>query len=273
MKRALLVGINYIGTPYKLSGCINDIVNMEAFLRTIGYTEFIKYSDDTTDPTKLPTRNNILIGFLNLLKDAKAGDELWFHYSGHGTLQRDKNGDEVSGQDSCICPLDFPKAGFITDDIIRANLAVKVPVGVKLIIVLDACYSGTGADLRFKCDDSSYLKKSSKAPKAPKPPKVFNPNDWLIKQKITELKNYPLTSGNVFLISGCADTQTSADAYITNKWTGALTYCFLILLKSNPNYVWNTFLKDLNCFLKVSGYSQKPVLSCGNTKIINTKML
>ena len=267
MKRALLVGINYIGTPYKLSGCINDIVNMEAFLRTIGYTEFIKYSDDTTDPTKLPTRNNILIGFLNLLKDAKAGDELWFHYSGHGTLQRDKNGDEVSGQDSCICPLDFPKAGFITDDIIRANLAVKVPAGVKLIIILDACHSGTGADLRFKCDDSSYLKKKSKQPK------VFNPNDWLIKQKITELKNYPLTSGNVFLISGCSDTQTSADAYITNKWTGALTYCFLILLKSNPNYVWNTFLKDLNCFLKVSGYSQKPVLSCGNTKIINTKML
>ena len=267
MKRALLVGINYIGTPYQLSGCINDIVNVEAFLRTIGYTEFIKYSDDTTDPTKRPTRNNILIGFLNLLKEAKAGDELWFHYSGHGILQRDKNKDEVSGQDSCICPVDFTRAGFITDDIIRSNLAVKVPAGVKLIIVLDACHSGTGSDLRFKCDDSSYLKKKLKAPKD------FNPNDWLIKQKITELKNYSLTNGDVFLISGCSDTQTSADAYITNKWTGALTYCFLYLLKSNPNYVWNTFLKDLNCFLKVSGYSQKPVLSCGNTKIINTKIL
>lgn len=267
MKRALLVGINYIGTPYRLSGCINDIINMEAFLTSIGYTEFIKYSDDTTDPTKLPTRNNILIGFLNLLKDAKAGDELWFHYSGHGTLQRDTNKDEVSGKDSCICPVDFQRTGFITDDIIRANLAVKVPAGVKLIIVLDACNSGTGADLRFKCDDLSYLKKSSKAPK------VFNPNDWLIKQTITELKNYSLTSGDVFLISGCTDTQTSADAYIQNKWTGALTYCFLVLLKSNPNYVWNTFLKDLNCLLKVSGYSQRPVLSCGNTKVINTKIL
>jgi len=265
MKRALLVGINYIGTPYRLNGCINDVINMEAFLKTIGYTEFIKYTDD--DPTKLPTRNNILIGFLSLLNNAKVGDELWFHYSGHGTLQRDTNKDEVSGQDSCICPSDFPSTGFITDDIIRANLAVKVPAGVKLVIVLDACHSGTGADLRFKCDDPSYLKKNLKTPK------VFNPNDWLINQTITELKNYSLTSGDVFLISGCADTQTSADAYITNKWAGALTYCFLTLLKSNPNYVWNTFLKDLNCFLKVSGYSQRPVLSCGKTKIINTKML
>ena len=267
MKRALLVGINYIGTPYRLNGCINDVVDVEAFLKTLGYTEFIKYTDDTQDASKLPTRNNILIGFLNLLKGAKAGDELWFHYSGHGVLQRDRNGDEVSGQDSCICPSDFTRTGFITDDIIRANLAVKVPAGVKLVIVLDACHSGTGADLRFKCDDSSYLKRGTRAPK------VFNPNDWLIRQTITELRNYSMTSGDVFLISGCADTQTSADALIQSKWAGALTHSFLALLKSNPNYVWNTFLKDLNSFLKVSGYSQRPVLSCGRTNVINTKVL
>lgn len=265
MKRALLVGINYIGTQYRLNGCINDVVDVEAFLKTLGYTEFIKYTDD--DPTKLPTRNNILIGFLNLLKGAKAGDELWFHYSGHGVLLRDRNGDEVSGQDSCICPSDFMRSGFITDDIIRANLAVKVPAGVRLVIVLDACHSGTGADLRFKCDDNSYLKKSLKTPK------FFNPNDWLINQKITELRNYSMTIGDVFLISGCADNQTSADALTQSKWAGALTNSFLALLKYNPNYVWNTFLKDLNCFLKVSGYSQRPVLSCGNTNVINTSVL
>ena len=267
MKRALLVGINYIGTPYRLNGCINDVVNIEAFLKTLGYTEFIKYTDDTRDASKLPTWNNILIGFLNLLKDVKAGDELWFHYSGHGTLQRDRNKDEVSGMDSCICPSDFMRAGFITDDIIRANLAVKVPAGVRLVIVLDACHSGTGADLRFKCDDNSYLKRKMRKPK------TFNPNDWLIRQKITELRNYSLTSGDVFLISGCADTQTSADAFIQNKWAGALTHSFLALLNMNRNYVWNTFLKDLNCFLKVSGYSQRPVLSCGRTNVINTKVL
>ena len=233
MKRALLVGINYIGTPYRLNGCINDVINIESFLKTLGYTEFIKYTDD--DSTKLPTRNNILIGFLNLLKDVRAGDELWFHYSGHGTLQRDRNKDEVSGQDSCICPSDFTRSGFITDDIIRANLAVKVPAGVRLIIVLDACHSGTGADLRFKCDDNSYLKRGTRSPK------VFNPNDWLIRQKITELRNYSLTSGDVFLISGCADNQTSADALIQSKWAGALTHSFLTLLKYK-RFSDNTFV-------------------------------
>jgi len=31
---ALLTGINYIGTPYTLNGCINDIDNMRDFLQT-----------------------------------------------------------------------------------------------------------------------------------------------------------------------------------------------------------------------------------------------
>jgi hypothetical protein len=146
-------------------------------------------------------------------------------------------------------------------------LAVKVPAGVKLIIVLDACHSGTGADLRFKCDDDSYLKRGTLTPN------VFNPNDWLIRQKITELRNYSMTSGDVFLISGCADNQTSADAFIQNRWAGALTFSFLALLRLNPNYVWNNFLKDLNSFMKVNKFSQRPVLSCGRTKVINTKVL
>ena len=159
------------------------------------------------------------------------------------------------------------RTDFITDDIIRANLAVKVPAGVRLVIVLDACHSGTGADLRFKCDDDSYLKRGTRAPR------VFNPNDWLIRQTITELQNYSMTRGDVFLISGCADTQTSADALIQSKWEGALTHSFLALLKLNPNYVWNNFLKDLNSFMKVNKFSQRPVLSCGRTKVINTNVL
>ena len=32
MKRALLIGINYIGTKHELGGCINDINNIEKFI-------------------------------------------------------------------------------------------------------------------------------------------------------------------------------------------------------------------------------------------------
>jgi hypothetical protein len=135
MKRALLVGINYIGTSSELRGCINDINNMVSYLQTVrAYASCIVLSD--VAPRK-PTRANILEAFKDLLQGVRAGDELWFHYSGHGSLQRDNNGDEESGADSCICPLDYRQAGLITDDVVRSELAALVPAGARLYMVLD----------------------------------------------------------------------------------------------------------------------------------------
>ena len=142
MKRALLVGINYVGTTAQLRGCINDIDNVAAYLQTTrGYpsASCIVLSDVTV---RKPTRANILAAVKELLQGVRAGDELWFHYSGHGTLQRDLNGDEESGADSCICPLDYNQAGLITDDVVRSELAALVPVGARLYMVLDMCHSG-----------------------------------------------------------------------------------------------------------------------------------
>ena len=157
MKRALLVGINYVFTPNQLYGCINDITHVAAYLQTArGYSSNSCSVLSDAAPRK-PTRANILAAFKELLQGARAGDELWFHYSGHGSLQRDTSGDEESGTDSCICPVDYNQAGFITDDVIRTSLAARVPAGVRLYVVLDMCHSGTGCDLRYKFDDTSYL--------------------------------------------------------------------------------------------------------------------
>jgi hypothetical protein len=183
MRRALLVGINYLGTRNQLNGCINDINNIGAYLYTVRkYNSFIVLTDYTAQK---PTRANILSAFAVLLKGAVAGDELWFHYSGHGSLIRDTSGDEESGQDSCICPIDFARSGFISDDLIRNNLALLVPKGVRLYIILDACHSGTGCDLRYKYDDSSYLTNK----KAPLPTK-YVAADWSLQQTNYEYKRY-----------------------------------------------------------------------------------
>ena len=76
MKRALLVGINYVGTQNELRGCINDINNVAAYLQTTrSYParSCIVLSDAT--PRK-PTRANILAAFNELLQDVRAGDEI-----------------------------------------------------------------------------------------------------------------------------------------------------------------------------------------------------
>jgi metacaspase-1 len=259
MKKALLVGINYIRTPYQLNGCINDINNIGSYLFTARkYNSFIVMTDYS--PVK-PTRSNILAGFNALLRGAVAGDELWFHFSGHGSLTRDTNGDEESGNDSCICPIDFNKSGFITDDIIRNNLALLVPKGVRLYIVIDACHSGTSCDLRYKYDDSSYLtNKSSQIPTK------YIPNDWSLQQTNYEFKKYNKTNGEVFCISGCQDHQTSADAYMEGKAAGVLTYLLLTCLRNNSptTYKWKHLLKDICCGEKVCNFEQRTCITSGN---------
>ena len=259
MRRALLVGINYIGTPYRLFGCINDVVNMASYLQKVRkYDSFITMTDTSTIK---PTRSNILAGFRALLQGAKSGDELWFHFSGHGTLTQDASGDEESGKDSCICPIDVARAGFISDDVIRNNLAALVPKGVRLYMVLDSCHSGTGCDLRYKYDDDSYLTN-----RLASLPEKYVPNDWSLQQTSYEFKRYNKTSGEVFCISGCQDEQTSADAFLGGQASGVVTHLLLNCLNNNSEstYKWKHLLKDICCGEKVNRFTQRTALTSGN---------
>ena len=264
MRRALLVGINYTGTTSQLYGCINDINNVSSYLyNTRKYNSFIVLTDNTQVK---PTKANILRAFDVLFSGVKSGDELWFHYSGHGSLLRDTNRDEESGFDSCICPLDYKKSGLISDDVIRQMLAQRVPKGVKLYIVLDACHSGTGCDLRYKYDDNSYLtnKPASASTLSPLPEKYI-PTDWSLQQTSYEFKKYSKTNGDVYSISGCQDTQTSADAFMGGEATGALTFILLSCLRANSptTYKWKHLLKDICCSEKVNGFTQKTCITSG----------
>lgn len=261
VKCALLIGLNYRGSgENELYGCINDCDNVKKFLTSkLGYTKFMVLTDDTEIK---PTRANILKAFDIFVNSLKSGDEGWFHYSGHGVLQRDFNNDEVSRYDSCIVPLDFNLVGNISDDIIRIRLTQKVPKGVKLYIVLDACNSGTGTDNRYKITDSSFYNVNARAK-----PTMYIPTEWTLRQTVTQFKKYPKTFGEVYTISGCEDHQLSADAYIEglSMYSGALTTTLLEVLNSNDirTYKWKHLLKDISCILKVEGYDQQPTITTG----------
>ena len=264
MRRALLIGINYVGTPSQLNGCINDINNVGSYLfNTRKYNSFLVLTDYTRIK---PTKANILQAFNALFTNVRAGDELWFHYSGHGSLLRDTNRDEESGFDSCICPLDYERSGFISDDVIRQMLAQRVPAGVKLYIVLDACHSGTGCDLRYKYDDNSYLTNNPVYANTTTPlPTKYIPSDWSLQQTSYEFKKYNKTIGEVYSISGCQDEQTSADAFMDGQATGALTFILLSCLRANSptTYKWKHLLKDICCNEKIRGFTQKTCITSG----------
>jgi len=260
VKYGLLIGINYRGTEAQLNGCINDVNNIQKFLQSqLGYTNFVMLTDDT--PVK-PTRANILNQINIIVRKLKSGDEAWVHFSGHGTLVRDRNRDEESGFDSCICPIDYNIAGFISDDAIHSNLIQKVPKGATVYIVLDACHSGTGCDLRHKYDDSSYLINPNVKPPA------YVPSEWTLRQTSYEFKKYPRTAGNVHCLSGCQDDQQCGDTFIESDqmYGGVLTSTMLSILRSNDLnvYKWKHLLKDICCSERANGYAQITALTSGN---------
>ena len=275
-RTALLVGINYNNNPSAaLNGCYNDIVNVGQYLRlNLGYaTDAITLLTDgnrstitagaATASALPPTRQNILAGMAALVAGMVAGDEAVFHFSGHGTLVRDTNGDEVTGLDSCLCPLDYNApasagGGIITDDELRALLVNKVPRGARLYVILDCCHNGTGCDVRFKYEDFSVLLR---------PPSARTEALWRTQQKAFANGKYTDTAGEVFMISGSRDEQTSADAYINNAFAGALTYAVFAILRSNQatirTYSWSSLLRDLRHFMRANKYSQVPQLMTG----------
>jgi len=275
-RTALLVGINYNNNPdAMLNGCYNDVVNVANYLRTTleyapGAIRVLTDGNrgapgEGTASVVPPTRQNILAGMTALVTGMVAGDEAVFHFSGHGSLVRDKDGDEVTGLDSCLCPLDYNApasagGGVITDDEIRALLVNKVPRGARLYVILDCCHNGTGCDIRYKYEDFSILLR---------PPSAADRTGavWRTQQKAFANPKYAETAGEVFMISGCRDEQTSADAYINNAFAGALTYAVFAILRANQatirTYSWSSLLRDVRHFMRVNRYSQIPQLMTG----------
>ncbi|KAE8650290.1 hypothetical protein Csa_011457 [Cucumis sativus] len=95
---------------HQLRGCLNDAKSMRYLL--VNKFHFPKDSilmltEEETDPYRIPNKHNIRMALFWLVQGCQPGDSLVFHFSGHGSRQRNYDGDEVDGYDETLCPLDF----------------------------------------------------------------------------------------------------------------------------------------------------------------------
>lgn len=158
VRRAILIGINYIGQQGQLSGCHNDVLNMKEYLMDVhGFEEqhIIVLMDDGFHLN--PTRANILNQYAKLVAASEPGDVCFCHYSGHGGKLRDDDGDEEDGYDETLVPVDYEYSGQIRDDDVFNTLVGPMQSGVTLTCIMDCCHSGTVLDLPyvFKADGQS----------------------------------------------------------------------------------------------------------------------
>lgn len=255
-RRALLVGINYSGTSHALSGCINDAVNVSELLRENGYTEITILADDGSHMS--PTRKNMLGAMVKFVCDTKRGDCVFFHYSGHGTSTYDRDGDEVDGRDEALCPLG---GGVITDDELRQVFVDRMPAGVSMNMLLDCCHSGTGSDLRHNYEDVSRCMVGGRMPDE------YAPHQWTHAHKGRESKKRADVQCRVVCVSGCSDSQTSADTVFDREACGAMTAAFLKAWKhhsSKKSASLQEVFQYMNCMLRCCRYGQRPQLSIGD---------
>lgn len=163
-KLAMLVGINEYPDPIPdLQGCLNDVeLQCELLMHRFGFNEkdIVVVSDNAKTNDLKPTRANILRVFKeHLIEQAKPGDVVVFHYSGHGSLVKDPNPlDTKECRDAKNCDLNgtivpndpLPASGkdseIVVPDIMGRTLfllmdAIKTE---NLTVVLDSCFSGAG---------------------------------------------------------------------------------------------------------------------------------
>ena len=261
-KKALLVGINDYKSINDLQGCVNDITNMRSILQT--------YLGFTNAQTRIlldsrATKANIMNRLQWLVRGAKAGDYLFFHYSGHGSQIRDRNNDDLKdNMDELICPWDMDWDGtYIIDDDFNA-LFSKLPGGVTLEVVLDCCHSGTGLK------EANLGRPAELGPANGKKDRYLPPPlDIVCRHEGEEDQLKPTTRllrrdlANQILWAGCRDNQTSADAEINGTYNGAFTYYFCKHLRDANGAISRAeLLKRVRASLRYNDYDQVPQLEC-----------
>lgn len=233
----MICGISYKNSRHELKGCINDANCMKYLLINkfkFPESSILMLTEEQTDPYRIPTKHNMRMAFYWLVQGCQPGDSLVFHYSGHGSQQRNYTGDEVDGYDETLCPLDFETQGMIVDDEINVSLVKPLPRGVKLHAIIDACHSGTVLDLPFLCRMSrggQYVWEDHR------------PRSGVWKGT---------SGGEVISFSGCDDNQTSADTSALSKITstGAMTYSFIQAIEHGHGTTYGTMLNSMRSTIR-----------------------
>ena len=154
-KMALVVGIgNY---PQESGWCTihgdNDIPIVVEMLEQNGFGK----DDIQILKNEKATKQAIMQAVGGLIQKANEGDVVYIHFSGHGQQITDLDGDEPDGYDEAWIPYDacqkyntnsYVGQNHIIDDELfdlLTTLRAKVGGNGKIVVVSDACHSGSGS--------------------------------------------------------------------------------------------------------------------------------
>jgi hypothetical protein len=260
--KALLVGINKYPDPRnELRGCVNDILEMEHFIAETNKVYSKQNIKKLTN--KDATKKEIITQIKWLIEGAEAGDQLLFHYSGHGAQAPTKfNSLEKDGLDEIICPYDFDGTNNTSlGDKEFAQLFAAIPKGVHFVWISDSCHAEDLSRDPFKLDEEDFNANNTHY-------RFFTGLSHYEQGVDKEEQKSDITIGGIApiinplngaLLSACQSHELSADTYINKRFIGAFTH-YLIenLNKYSGNKNMRSIIGLVNKDLEKNGYDQNP---------------
>ena len=231
-KLALLVGINnYTSQPLK--GCINDVeLQRHLLIHRFGFNP----KDIYTLTDEQATRQGMLEAFEeHLIKQAKPGDVVVYHYSGHGSRVFDPDpiifdpsnqNNQLNGTfvpvDGTL-PLGYPTEEGVVKDIMGHTLFLLMSAlqSENVTVVLDSCFSGA-ATRTFKVRARNGGRNVLISPEE----KAYQ-EQWLSRLKFSReefITGYRRGVAKGVVLASTAPNQIAADARLNGFFAGIFTY-------------------------------------------------
>ena len=289
-KLALLVGINDYPLLDQLHGPVTDVELQKQLL--IHRFKF-NPKDVHTLTNQQATRQGILDAYQeHLLKPAKEGDVVVFHFSGHGARVQEfermqeflKNLDRDCIDDNCqnstIVPIDYAETGSNeVQDIMGHTLLLMrsaLPTD-NVTFVLDCCYSGGGkrgnvvmrsrvTDVELKSNDAPQIV----AREWDYQEQLLTKLGWEPQEFIDHIQS---DEGKGIVVTSSKRNQQSADYAFDGFHAGAFTYLLTQHLwqMSTPLAVSQTIPAVARSTTQLSQHSQTPEYDPENNKQVKQK--
>lgn len=270
---ALLVGIdNYPDPNHRLEGCINDITAIEEYLNErFDRQEYQLHLQTLKD--EQATREAVINGFRNHLRQARQDDVVLFYYSGHGSQEQAPKEfwhlEPDHLDETLVCYDSRTENGWDLADKELAKLVGEVAENEPHItIILDCCHSGSGtkdpmqearerripADKRkrpldsfiFKLQDLEKLSDTSRDPEN-------HPTGWKIP------------TGRHVLLAACRDYETAKE--YPGKLRGYFSYYLMdTLSKTKGKLTYRDLFARTNAIVRSESIDQSPQLEVNHSE-------
>lgn len=223
------------------------------------------FSDITTLVNEQASKNAIETAFQSLAKRAKDGDIILIHFSGHGQLMTDLNGDEGDKLDEAwipydayrkYCGYDRGEKHLSDDEIARHMQKIRNKAGKTgaLVVIVDACHSGDSTrDLE---EDNTVVVRG-----------VYDTFD--IPGKVME--NNTIPEETWLTLSACKDYQLNQEYEGYGKLTHIITNNWKLYVGLSDKEIYDAINNSMQTRKYKGSLSQSPHLS-GKTGRVLTKI-